>query len=330
MKTLVIIISVAVIASLECFCPNLMAKEQKIESPLISIVYLLKTPRSISEEIIRESASKAFGATFDADDKDATEFVVELPPPPVKGIQKDKAACFMIKVNGVMYMVNNFSVPYMDNPEKFAQNIADGRLRGAIERHSAWISVDAMGDIKDMGRKAKAYSDIAKMIAQLAGPDCLAIYCPELERCNEYDETLLETLNSSDPLSLFEEPTFAPIINVDGEDSRMVKAVIEARKRWPEFVAAFKNNAFKDNPFIVKAEFKDGHMSEFMWISATRIDDEIITGILENKPNELTNVKKGQEVVVPVSSLNDWLYSQDEEAIGGFTIKVIQEIQQEK
>ncbi len=46
----------------------------------------------------------------------------------------------------------------------------------------------------------------------------------------------------------------------------------------------------------------------------------------ENMPNELTGVKVGQEVVVPLSDLNDGLYARDGETVGGFTLKVIQEV----
>lgn len=327
MKALVIVIMIIVLAALGYLGFRKPSSKQEDESPLISIVYLLQTPRQMSEESIRNHASEAFGVDFEPDNEDATELVIELPSPPFNGVPKGKGASYMLKINDNMYIVHNFAMPYMEDPAGFAQSIADERLHSAITKHSAWISVDAMGDFKDATSKAQAYRDIAKMIAQLAGADCLAIYCPELERCNEYDEIILETLRSGDPLGLFEEPTFAPVISVYGEDPRMIRAVAEARRRWPEFVAAFRNNLDREAPFMVKAEFKEGDKAEFMWISVTQINDETIHGVLENVPIELTNVKQGQKVVVPISTLNDWLYAKNGESVGDFTINVIQEIQ---
>jgi len=309
---------------------RLISWKRNSEEPLISLVYLLKEPRPITQDQIVTCASKAFNVTFDVDNEKATEFVIDFPTPPVNEAKYGKAASFMVKVQQGMFLVHSFPAPYVDNPRQFAKKIPDGRLQRVIENHKAWLSVDAFGDVGDADAKTKAYLGIGKMIAELAGPDCLAVYSPDLGRCNEYDARLLETLRSSEPLSLFKETTFVPVVNVDGEDPRMVEAVAEARRRWPEFVTAFENDADKDKPFIVKAEFKDGDATEFMWMSVMRIDDKTITGILGNTPNRLTNVKEGQEVTVPLSALNDWLYSTGQDPVGGFTIKVIAEIQGKK
>jgi uncharacterized protein YegJ (DUF2314 family) len=153
----------------------------------------------------------------------------------------------------------------------------------------------------------------------------LAIFCPELQRCNEYDDSLREKLQSDDPLTLFEEPTYAPIVEVDGEDPRMVAAVKEARERWPEFVAAFEKKDNLQNPFLIKAEFQQDDCSEYMWVSVINIERNTIHGVLENTPGKLTNVKEGQTVRVDLSSLNDWLYIKYEEGVGGFTMKAMKE-----
>jgi uncharacterized protein YegJ (DUF2314 family) len=234
----------------------------------------------------------------------------------------------MVKVDQGVFMVNSLPVPYTDSPDEFAEGIADKRLRGAVAAHRAWISVVAMGETNDEASETKAYRGIARMIAELAGPDCLAIYCPELGRCNEYDQKLLETLRSPDPLALFDEPTFAPVISVDGDDPRMTAAVAEARRRWPEFAAAFEANSDQDAPFIVKAQFNEADETEFMWVSVIRIEGETIHGVLENTPHRLRNVKQGQQVAVPLSALNDWLYVKGTDNVGGFTMKVIKEIRE--
>ena len=306
-----------------------LSKRKRADEPLISLVYLLSAPRKMSEADVRARAAEAFAMIIEDDKPDASQFVVALPPPPLKGVPRDKGMSFMVKVDQTPLLVNEFAMPYVDPPDAFAAKIHDRRLRHAISAHRAWISVDALGEIVGAEAKARAYRAIGKMSAALAGPDCLAIYCPELQRCNEYDPALLNKLRSDDPLSLFREPTFAPIIDVADDDSRMAGAVAEARRRWPEFVSAFRQVHAPDAPFIIKAEFKEGDKAEFMWVSVTAIEGDTIRGVLENDPYELSNVTKGQEVNVPLSILNDWMYSKDGKAVGGFTLEVIKEVQKE-
>src|SRR5690606_14805042 len=110
--------------------------------------------------------------------------------------------------------------------------IRDKRLRKAIERHVAWISVDLMEDTTDRTRIREAYQVIGRILAVMGGPDCLAIYCPELPRCNEFDPGLLERLCGDDPVSLFDEPTFDPVIEISDDNPKMAEAVREAIVRW--------------------------------------------------------------------------------------------------
>jgi len=326
----IIVIAVALlIAVAGHLCYRIFLRRRQSDAP-ISLVFLLRAPRDLTEQELRRHASEAFGMTSDTGNPDATEFVMGFPGPPVKGIKPGTAYSFMVKVSEGMFLVNRFSAPYMDRPEEFAQGLPDARLGKAVASHRAWISVDAfMGELDD-AEKVRAYRNIGKLIAELAGPDCLAVYCPELQRCNVYDESLLETLRSDDPLALFGAPTFAPLVNVDGDDPRMVQAVEEARKRWPEFVAAFSAKSDEGKPFIVKARFEEGEKTEFMWASVNRIQGDTIHGILENTPHELASFKEGQNVQVPLADLNDWLYVKGEEAIGGFTMKVIAEAQKDQ
>jgi hypothetical protein len=83
-------------------------------------------------------------------------------------------------------------------------------------------------------------------------------------RCNEYARRVIEALKSVRPLALFDEPTFAPIIQVNADDPRMVAAVAEARQRWPEFMAAFQARKSADQVLAIKARCAEGEEEEFM------------------------------------------------------------------
>jgi uncharacterized protein YegJ (DUF2314 family) len=294
--------------------------------PFVSLVYLLKSPRKVSAREVRDVVATVFGAAIESDDFSAPEFVASVPDKQIRPFKKDAVQKFLFRVGGRTFSLLGCALPYMKKPEKFARRIVDRRLREAIEAHRAWMAIDAMDEMHTDWDKTLAYRSIGRLMAELAGEDCLAIYCPELGRCNEFDASLLEALRGDNPLALFDQPTFAPVLNVDGDDPRIVAAVAEARRRWPEFVKAFRENQDAQRPFFIKAEFREGEAAEFMWVEVKRINDEQIRGILQNSPHNLTAVKEGQHVSVPLSALNDWLYADNQEGVGGFTMKAIAEI----
>lgn len=111
----------------------------------------------------------------------------------------------------------------------------------------------------DPSDTAGIYGVIGKAIAALAGPDVRVIFCPDLQKANEFDPMLLPTLSGGDPLSLCDGPTFAPVLEAQTDDVQMEAAIMEARSRWPEFVAPFnQRDPRSEQPFIIKASFRDG------------------------------------------------------------------------
>jgi uncharacterized protein YegJ (DUF2314 family) len=300
------------------------------DRPFMSLVFLLKAPRRMSQEHVVACASRAFGVTFDVGNPQATEFVVSAPAPPAAGEPRDVARLFVVKVEEGIFMVHDVAAPYFADVETIASTCLDMRLERAIRAHRAWIAVDLLSSLAPETTRHDAYRAIGRLLAELAGEDCLVIACPEIERFNEYAADVPEKLRGPDPLALFEGPTNAPVIRVESEDPRMAAAIAEAKQRWPEFAEDFRRSAGQESPFLVKARFADGDIVEFMWVSVTRIESETVHGTLENAPHELTNVTEGQVVAVPLSAVIDWLYVKDGEPAGGFTMKVLKQIVDER
>lgn len=294
------------------------------EEILISLVYLLEEPREATEETVRRCVSSAMEMDLKTDDPDATEFVLSATAPGLG--PRNQIRQFIVKIPQGIFGVIVSAEPYIENPRRYAyESIRDKRLRTAIENHGAWISVDRMGDPPVGAEKAESYAVIGKILASMAGPDCLALYCPELQRCNEFDPALIDELAAGDPLGVFSEPTFEPVIEISEDDPRMLRAVEEAIHRWPDFVDAFTTRTDPDDErYIVKAEFSEKKRSEFMWVSVTRIEADQVTGILMNDPHELVGVHRGQSVEIRIDQLNDWLFPlPDGDVAGGFTLKVL-------
>lgn len=286
--------------------------------PLISLVLLLREPRYLDDDLLRQMVNKAWDIDLDGDDPDATDFVIGESP------------AFIIQYKGRNFLVNNFAMPYVENVEEVAESINELRRRKAFAEHTAWLSVDLLGDAKGPEDLAKAYRRIGKLVAALADGDCLAILSPATNELIPYDAELDEKLRGENVLEeVFSTPGEVPVVPIRGDDPRMKAAEKEARRRFPEFVAAYKKRTPEQN-FAVKFPFEDGEIVEFMWVSVTGIDGDLVSGRIDNEPLDVGTVKLGSRVRVSAKKLNDWIYTDGDDMQGGFTIKAIEEIQRDR
>ena len=295
---------------------------------LVSLVYFLSDPREADEAAIRRCVAGALEMSFDVSNPDSEYFVMQFSPPDSAKAGDDNILHFMIRIPQGLFAVLVSDKPYIDGPEDFAKHsIRDKRLRQAVESHEAWMSVDLMDEARNQTDREEAYAIIGRILSYLAGPDCLAVYCPELQRCNEFDLTLIETLASDAPLDLFDEPTFEPIIEISDNNPKMAAAVAEAKRRWPEFVRAFgKRDPGESDRYIVKAEFREDSNCEYMWVQVEEIGSDKIEGILMNDPHELLDIHRGARVTLSMDRLNDWIFpTSNGSHVGGFTLDVLAE-----
>lgn len=286
------------------------------EKPLISLVLLLREPRYLDQVVLTGIVNRAWGADLSSDNPDATEFVVGESP------------LFIIQYQGRQFLVNNFSHPYVEDVDAAAQNIKELRLRKAFLEHRAWLSVDLLGESGGQEELQHIYGLIGRLTAALADTDCAALFSPATEQMIPYDPAVEEKLRGPDALEVFSSLGEVPVMEASGDDPRMKAAVAEANRRWPEFAAAFQQRR-PDQNFAVKFPFEDGEHLEFMWVTVTGIDGDTVSGRVDNEPVDVRTVRLGSRVRIPRQRLNDWIFTDGEEMHGGFTIKVIQEMQGE-
>jgi uncharacterized protein YegJ (DUF2314 family) len=296
--------------------PDSEAESDEDKKPMISLVLFLREPRYLEAPVLAQIVSAAWGGEYssgESEEDESQRFVVGESP------------LFAVQSPEAFYVVHNFDRQYFDDTAAAAEDTNELRLRKAIEDHQAWLAVDLISLHDENAAPESVYPHIAKLIAELAGDDCLAIYQPETNKINVWDAALEEKLRGPNALEEFAVPTHLPVIRVDDDDPRMLAAVTEARKRWPEFVTAFKQRAGQN--FAVKAPVTVGDNTEFIWISVDGLEPEYVHGTLDNDPVDLGDLKHGSRVEVAVKDLNDWAFLQNDEPVGLFTVKVLAEIQ---
>lgn len=118
---------------------------------------------------------------------------------------------------------------------------------------------------------------------------------------------------------------------VDGESPQMIEAFKNAQNTfryfWRELSWEYRRIVPALDLACVKVAFTQdsdkGLVVEHMWINDIDFDGEIIRGTLLNDPCDLTNIKNGDAVTIPLSQISDWMFATREKTYGGFTIQQI-------
>lgn len=284
---------------------------------MISLVLLLSEPRSLDTTAVAQALSLGWGTKV-------PESTISASPP-----------SFVVKSATGSYAINIVDKPYFNDSSKLADEVKDPALAGAIRAHRAWLSVDWLGN-EDTADLRVVYQHISQVIVQLVGKDTLAVYCPDTDQFHINDATLIEHLNSPDPLQslipagVAGTTAAADTFSISDDDPRLLAAQTEARKNWPEFMQAYQARG-KDQYFAVKGRILEGDNGEYVWLQVTSIDDKLIHGKLDSDPETLKKVKRGADLHIPVAEVDDWLYSTGKsESHGGYTLRLFETLAQTK
>lgn len=291
------------------------AENKEDARPIISLVHLRSQQRYLEAPMLAHALSEAWSLNIvggeDADADSADGFVAGESPMFVVMVQKPTFA---------MFMVHNHDSNYFDAAEEVAAGVPNLRFARIIREHDAWLAVDLM-QVKDTRLDHdEAYRLIGKAVSALADDAVQAIVCPQHRFFNLWSPELEAILCGDTPLDALKEEVKAPVIGVP-DGAVIENAMAEARRRWPEFVACFKNRQPDDKRFIVKAPFpgEDGQ-TEHMWLQVFGLEPEYVHGHLMNHPMHTTKLKQGSQVEVPVADISDWICPDAEEnALGNFT-----------
>ncbi len=283
------------------------------EAPMISMVAFFDRLPFLDDAILSTHVNSAWGREI-RNNQLAGSFVAGAAP------------LFVIKTEHQIYAVNYLNKNYFDNVDEVLEEVTELRLTSVIRSHLGWISVDLVSDSLGLDSDFH-YARIGRLLRQLANEDCVALLLPDGMKLVPWDKSIEAALVSENLLENLT-PSQPPVIPIDDNHPKLVAAVATARERFQQFVTAFENHQRDEDrdpnqQFVVKAPISVDGRTEFIWVTTTAIENEILYGTLDNKPVGLPGLSQGDRVRVPVSKLNDWLYTHNDTTFGGFTIKVI-------
>ncbi len=107
-------------------------------------------------------------------------------------------------------------------------------------------------------------------------------------------------------------------------DAAVAAASAHAQQTLPIFWRHFDAKSPGTDEFYLKVSFKTDHGgSEHMWVETiTRSPTEIL-GQLLDKPEDVSGVKRGDQVRFSSDRISDWTYARDGKSYGHFVTRVL-------
>jgi uncharacterized protein YegJ (DUF2314 family) len=124
----------------------------------------------------------------------------------------------------------------------------------------------------------------------------------------------------SDKIERENQPT---IYNVENQDAEMNNVIIEAKQTLPEFYKALENKNANQDAFAIKMHFTVNNDREHIWVNGLFKRDGEYFGVVDNLPELTKEVKQGDTIKIDSSRVSDWMYLDNGELKGGYTIKLL-------
>lgn len=291
-------------------------RKRRRDDSMIAVVQLRTRPRNLTEADVRGAIRRVLKV-------EAT--VIEAPPP---GGMPGRV--FAARGDDLPpLLVIDCAGPYMSEEGRAATiaKFEHPSVREGIERHKAWLSVDALG-ISSAGvsgeKRQKVYSVLTALALELSDDDCLLVYLPAEPAMGPPGREGLRWLAEGARSGEFDSGELgARVFGIEKTNARVNAAMAEAKRRLPEFCSAYESAGpgFKG---MIKVGFvtSDGG-KEYIWLDVKDMTDSGFSGTIENHPVDSSIPKKGTRVDVKLEDIVDWVYLDGEQSEGLFVDRVL-------
>jgi uncharacterized protein YegJ (DUF2314 family) len=286
-------------------------KPRRGDEPADSVVILLREIPSLTDEQIAAALRRVFPSP-----PPRMLPKGELPPP---DYAPDAPPCRMIPfaANRGVYGLMIGSFPYTITHLDESDPALDDPAVSALAAHRGWISVDFV-----TGKKPEdVYGILGRIVAELLDENATLIFVPSLSLVAPPSPELIEAMRQGqwfDRLDIL----MPSLLTDQSETDPAIEAAAEnARSTFPDFIEAFRSNTGTE--FSAKFPFADGDKIEHMWIAVDDINGDSILGTLGNEPGIVKNIGEGDPVTRTLDELEDWLYMNEGQMVGGYTVRAM-------
>ncbi len=118
-------------------------------------------------------------------------------------------------------------------------------------------------------------------------------------------------------------PTSSVVARVNSKNAQLDRATAIAQARLDEFIAVLQDHELEKHGFTILTHFTtpDGESVD-IWVGAEAFADDQFTGIVDDKPEEVTTIKLGDTVTIARGDVFDWMYLDHDTLVGGWTVRV--------
>ena len=120
------------------------------------------------------------------------------------------------------------------------------------------------------------------------------------------------------------------VVVLDQADTEIAAARAQARQTVGQFLQVLAAPTATQTNFAIKVRFEEGEQVEFMWLTELRLEQGMLLGRVNNQPTLLQNVRQGDTFSVSPMQIDDWMYVDNQQMIGGYSIAVLRKRQQEQ
>ena len=116
------------------------------------------------------------------------------------------------------------------------------------------------------------------------------------------------------------EPT---IYKVEAVDAEMNTEIEKAKQTLPQFYKALESKNPNYDGFGIKMTFAYDKGNEHIWVNSLFKKKNEYFGIIDNLPEFTSEVRQGDTVKIESDRISDWMYLENSELKGGYTIKLL-------
>lgn len=111
------------------------------------------------------------------------------------------------------------------------------------------------------------------------------------------------------------------VINVESDDEEMNQAIEKAKATFYQFLENWQGEEVEYSLKFAMATSTDG--VEHIWFNPLQIQDGTIVAVCANEPVNIPDLNYGDERVLGLSELSDWMIVKDGKCYGAYTLRVL-------